>query len=85
MVVYFQSKICIMPCFIKVILKIILLFTIGNTNIKMFQYEKFYDQVRNKIIYTRYYISLPDSKNELTLKNRTPLLFKPVISFRCSL
>lgn len=84
MVLYFQSKICITPGFIKVILKIILLFTIGNMNIKMFQYEKFYDQVQNKIIYTRYYITLPDSKNERTLKRRT-LLFKPVKTFCCSL
>ena len=77
MVLYFQSNLSVRPIIFKTFLKIILLLTIGNTNIKLFQYEKFYDIESNKIIYTRYYITLHDSKIEKNLKEKS-ILFKPV-------
>ena len=82
MVLYFQTNISTRPIIFKTFLKIILLLTIGNTNIKLFQYEKFYDIESNKIIYTRYYITLTDSKTEKKLKEKS-ILFKPVETF-CS-
>ena len=82
MVLYFQSNISAKPIIFKTFLKIILLLTIGNINIKLFQYEKFYDIESNKIIYTRYYITLTDSKTEKKLKEKS-ILFKPVKRF-CS-
>lgn len=65
------------PSIAKPVLKIVLLFTIGNMNIKTFQYEKFYDRLTNKIKYTRYYITLTDSKTEEILQNKS-VLFKQV-------
>jgi hypothetical protein len=82
MVLYFQSNISARPIIFKTFLKIILFLTIGNTTIKLFQYEKFYDIESNQIIYTRYYITLPDSKIEKNLKEKS-ILFKPVETF-CS-
>jgi len=77
MVLYFQSRISMTPSIAKPVLKIVLLFTIGNMNIKTFQYEKFYDRLTNKIKYTRYYITLTDSKTEEILQNKS-VLFKQV-------
>ena len=77
MVLYFQSRISMTPRIVKPILKIVLLFTIGNMNIKTFQYEKFYDRLTNQIKYTRYYITLTDFKTEEILQNKS-VLFKQV-------
>lgn len=80
MVLYFQSRVCVAPQILKPFLKIVLLFTIGNMNIKKFQYEKFYDHLTNRIKYTRYYITLSDSKSEEIFQNKS-ILFKHVHSY----
>lgn len=64
MVLYYQSKRFIKPILIKPFIRILLLIITGNSRIKTFQYEKFYDIRSEKIKFIRYYISLYDKKIE---------------------